>query len=508
MKITRLITALLVAVAVTGCGHNGHGHDHGHDAHDGGHAHEENFQFTSYNNEFEVFAEVTPFVVGEQSDILAHFSFLKNFKPLESGKVAVSLIVGTDGIRQTMDAPARPGIYRFALTPSTKGRGKMLFDIQTPEGTSQIVVPNVVVYDNKHDAQHAAADAVAESSNGAIFTKEMSWKVDFATEQCNKEPFGQVIRTMAQVAPSQGDERVVTAASSGIIRFSDNSMIDGKSVSAGQTLFFIEGGDMTDNNLSVRYQEAESNYNLTKREYERKSELAKDNIVSESDLLQAKRDYENAESIYNNLRKNFSSGKHSVSSPMGGYVKDLKVRNGQFVEAGQPLATITQNRNLFIKAELQSRYYTALEHISGGNIRLLNNDAVYSLEELEGKVVSYGKSVSADSPLLPVVFQITNSIKLLPGSFVEMYIKTQSNNEVVTVPNDALIEEMGNYFVYVQLTPEFFEKREVKIGATDGKRTEVLSGVNETERVVSKGAVLVKLAQATGALDAHAGHVH
>lgn len=67
---------------------------------------------------------------------------------------------------------------------------------------------------------------------------------------------------------------------------------------------------------------------------------------------------------------------------------------------------------------------------------------------------------------------------------------------------------MGNYFVYVQLTPEFFEKREVKIGDTDGVRTAILSGLNESERVVSKGAILVKLAQSTGALDAHAGHVH
>ena len=67
---------------------------------------------------------------------------------------------------------------------------------------------------------------------------------------------------------------------------------------------------------------------------------------------------------------------------------------------------------------------------------------------------------------------------------------------------------MGNYFVFVQLTPEFFEKREVKIGKTDGIRTEILSGIQSGERIVAKGAVLVKLSQATGTLDAHSGHVH
>lgn len=139
---------------------------------------------------------------------------------------------------------------------------------------------------------------------------------------------------------------------------------------------------------------------------------------------------------------------------------------------------------------------------------MLNNDAVYTLDDLNGRLVSYGKSVETNRPLLPVVFSVNNSAELLPGSFVEMYIVTRGGQPVITVPNVSLVEEMGNYFVYVQLTLEYFEKREVKIGQTDGERTEILAGLNESERVVAKGAVLVKLTQATGTLDAHSGHVH
>ena len=62
--------------------------------------------------------------------------------------------------------------------------------------------------------------------------------------------------------------------------------------------------------------------------------------------------------------------------------------------------------------------------------------------------------------------------------------------------------------MYVQLTPEYFEKRLVKTGVSDGKRIEILEGLSGNERVVSTGAILVKLAQASGALDAHSGHVH
>jgi hypothetical protein len=53
-----------------------------------------------------------------------------------------------------------------------------------------------------------------------------------------------------------------------------------------------------------------------------------------------------------------------------------------------------------------------------------------------------------------------------------------------------------------------FEKREVKIGTTDGMRTEIKSGISSLDRIVCKGAILVKLAQSSGTLDAHSGHVH
>ena len=96
----------------------------------------------------------------------------------------------------------------------------------------------------------------------------------------------------------------------------------------------------------------------------------------------------------------------------------------------------------------------------------------------------------------------------MSGSFIETFIKTQSQTETLTVSNEAIVEEMGNYFVYVQLTPELFEKRPVKTGVTDGIRTEITDGVSQGERIVGKGAILVKLAQSAGAIDPHAGHVH
>jgi hypothetical protein len=149
-----------------------------------------------------------------------------------------------------------------------------------------------------------------------------------------------------------------------------------------------------------------------------------------------------------------------------------------------------------------------LNNISTANFRIPKTNTSYRLEDLDGKLVSFGKSAEYGNVLIPVTFEVNNTIGLLSGSFVDLYIKTQSDNPMLTVANGALIEEMGNFFVFVQLTPELFEKREIQKGSTDGYRTAIVSGLQQGERVVAKGAVLVKLAQASGALDPHAGHVH
>lgn len=498
MKITYLITVLFLVFFSMSC--------HRHETHD--HDHVDNLQITSYNEDFEVFAEAYPFAVGHESELLAHFTHLENFKPLEAGSVTAKLTIGSDEVLQTLESPTRPGIYRFNLKPEREGEATLEFHIKTPEKTSLFTIGGITVFADEHDAIHAAQDAVITSSNAASFTKEQSWKVDFATEVVQREPFGQIIRAVGQIQPSLGDERIITARTGGTVLFPGDNVVEGRAVSAGQTLFTIDGSGMADNNLSVRFSEAQNEYNRAKTEYDRKAELAKDRIVSQSELLRVKTELDNAQANYNNLQRNFSAGKQAVNSPIGGFISGVMVRNGEYAAAGQPVLTVSQNKNLFIKAELRPRHFEQLTNISDVTFRLLQNKTTYTLDELDGHIVSFGKSADVNNPLLPVVFQIDNRAGFVSGSFIEMFIKTQSKTEALTVPNEAIVEEMGNYFVYVQLTPELFEKRPVKRGETDGIRTAITEGLLQGERVVGRGAILVKLAQAAGAIDPHAGHVH
>lgn len=499
----KLFYLSIISIILTGC----HSHSHDHDHAQEGHTHDTNLMLSGYNNEMEVFAEAEPFAVGKTSSITLYLTDLKSDKPAEVTSITTGIIVGNQGIRSTENNPISPGIFLFSLKPEVAGDGKLFFDIQTTNGISKVEISGITIYDDAHKAEHVAEEENQVNPNAIAFTKAQQWKIDFKTVLPKIQKIGQIIKTTAQVQSSQSDETIITAKASGVVVFRGNDLVEGKAVSSGQALFSISGAGLAENSSEVRFAEAKANYSKAEAAYNRAKSLVEDRIVSQKDFLEIEAEYETSKALYENLTKNVSSSGQRVSSPLTGFIKQLYVGNGEFVEEGQALAAVSGNKSLMLRADVQPKYANLLPFINSANIKT-SDKSTYTLDELNGKVLSYGRSLSDGNYLLPVIFQIDNKAGFIPGGFVEMYIKTQSDKETLTVPNSALTEEQGIFFVYVQLNPESFEKREVVVGVTDGVCSEIISGINETERIVSKGAVSVKLAQASGALDPHAGHVH
>ena len=395
------------------------------------------------------------------------------------------------------------GIYRFCVRAEAEGEANLVFSADGQRAS----IP-VRVFASASEAAEYAESLEVRSSNGAVFPKEKSWSVDFATEEAVLEPFGQVIRATSRVQPSQEEVFTVSALTDGVVSIGAKALVEGREVRKGETLCIVKGSGTADENLATKYARAEADYNFARNEYERKKALASDRIVSESELRQAEAAFEIAKAVFENLKGNFDASGQSAKSPIEGFVTSVTVSNGQFVRAGDPIATVSRSRSLLVVAEIQPRYSACLKDICGATFKDMDSGRIWTLDELGGKVVSYGKSVSSDSPLIPVTFSVPNKGGFIPGSFLQTRIITRSETPAITLPTTSLIEEQGNYFVYRQLTPEYFEKTPVTIGASDGLRTEIRSGLSAGERVVSKGAMFVKLAQASGALDPHAGHNH
>ena len=174
---------------------------------------------------------------------------------------------------------------------------------------------------------------------------------------------------------------------------------------------------------------------------------------------------------------------------------------------GQPLATVTQNNRLFLRADVSERYYKYLNNITSANFRTPYDNHVYELDALNGRLLSYGKAAGSGSYYVPVTFSFDNKGDMIPGSFVEIYLLSKTMEDVIVLPEEALTEEQGLYFIYIQKCEESYKKQEVKLGASNGVEVQILEGLHAGDRVVVKGAYHVKLASASNALPAHS-HEH
>ena len=527
----RIILSAITAIALMGCG--GHNHGTESDAHEHSHIH----GFTAYTHALEFFVQHEGLTVGEKSCITLYATELSSFKPTEAASAEAVLKVGSKSVSQKSSA-GHKGVFHFDIVPEESGEGMLYVKVGNDEAHFDVEVHkkgephnhgheahtgHEHAHAHNHDAHaghshahdghshsheaHAGHGVATDGKPGDVsFSKEQSWKIDFATAIAGKSSFAGAVKVAAKVESTPGNFTTLVATASGKVQFVGN-LVTGKEVASGEPLFFLEGSDVTDNDASVKFAEAESNYNVAKADFERKKLLFADKIVSERDYQSAEAAYKQAEARYMSMKRNFGGGKVTLKSSFRGYVSAMLVSNGDYVTPGTPLATIQRAGDMNIVAELPVRYAQQLHNIASVNIELASGE-VRSLEDVDGRVQAVGSSVNSCN-MIPLTISAKNIEGVVPGSIVTLYITSAYIGELnVVVPRTALVEEMGAFFVFVQNSPVSFEKRSVEVGVTDGNLVKIIKGVHAGERVVTKGAIALKLSQGAAALDPHAGHVH
>ena len=197
----------------------------------------------------------------------------------------------------------------------------------------------------------------------------------------------------------------------------------------------------------------------------------------------------------------------AVKASLTGYVKEVYVNEGDYVNAGQPLLTITRNRLLQLRADVPQKYYAALRNVSDANFRPAYSDETYSIKALGGRLVSAGRS-AAGTFYIPAIFEFSNTGDFVPGSYSDIYLIGSREEGIISVPESALLEEQGVYSVFVKVCESEYRKQEVRTGRTDGLRREILSGINEGDEVVTAGTGQVRLASMSGAIPEGHSHNH
>lgn len=186
-------------------------------------------------------------------------------------------------------------------------------------------------------------------------------------------------------------------------------------------------------------------------------------------------------------------GKNKSASPQiifyaqtEGYVTEILVKEGVYVEAGTLLIKLTELNQVWIDAQV---YSNEIEKISGSSSFLVFSET-YPDEVYTGRLVFSNPSVEDGRKVQLLRLRIDNiKNELIPGMMVYVSPK-QISKPVLAVPKSAvLLEKMKT--VWVLAHENTFEQRMVETGAENKFWIEIVSGLKQGDIVVTEGAYLI-----------------
>jgi cobalt-zinc-cadmium efflux system membrane fusion protein len=488
-----------------GCNNNQNSTGHTHDVVGGQATHEDHAEelmlsHTIFSDNYELFVEFPPLVVGKTSSFAAHFTELNDYKPVSTGRVMVSMVKGGKGIKHTVESPTSPGIFRPGLQPKEAGNYLLEFSLETEKGTSKFDVGQINV---AVDAENVLNTANASTGDEITFLKEQAWKTEFETKEIIEQPFYTVINTSAKVKSQPQAEIALNAQSAGKVIL--NAVL-GEAVSKGDLLAVITGSGL-ENNISVKLDEYRFAFEKSKADYIRTKPLVDKQAVSQKNFLEIKSHYMQDSLKYFQIAKNITKNGLKILAPFNGYVSDIGVSNGEYIENGGKVLTVSNNNQLLIEAYVNQSDFQLVNSIFDAHFKLPSEDNILHLSDINGKVKAATAFVNNASSRIPVTFTASNKGMLIPGMFLEAYLLAEKKENALVIPLSAIIEEQGQYYVFVQTGGESFEKRQIMLANNDGVYTEISSGLQQGERIVTMGAYQIKLAAMAGDLPLH-GHTH
>lgn len=337
---------------------------------------------------------------------------------------------------------------------------------------------------------HGTGSKETESDGEITLSPEHARQLGVATQKASINPISDVMHVTGEAISDPRSTAVVTAPSAGIITFGSGLAL-GKNVARNQTLASVSAADIAGGDA---VKAAKIQYDSALAEVERLKPLRELGIVTSGEYNAALRALELAK---NALNKNGTT----LTSPISGTISTIDVANGQYVEAGATVATISDGGSLTVRADVPKRYASA----AAKAIKAIVKDP-YTNQTVDATLSATPSSAVSTPGYIPVYFNITNAGNIAPGSYVDVYITSESGKEGVSIPIDAITDRFGQKFVYVKLDDECYERRAVTVGSIDGRTAEITSGINEGDEIVTEGVTFIRLAETSNV--AVPGHTH
>lgn len=351
--------------------------------------------------------------------------------------------------------------------------------------------------ETEHHEHHGHEGHDHGSGQEITLEPEQAKEFGVTTATVTPGPFNNVVKVSGQIVDSPDGQGMVVAPTAGVVTLSAVAK-PGARIANGARIATITPNRVTggDPNAAAR-----AAINAAQTELNRLKPLYERGIVSTAEYNRAVAALETARASYSPAA---ASG--AAVAPISGTLTELLVSQGQYVEAGTPIAVISGSGHLTLRADLPQKYYNQAKTFTGAKISAPYSTDIIDLSALGGTRTTAGQAVATSAGYIPIYFTLKNDGTLIPGSYVEVYLLGDERQDVISVPLTAISEQQGKYFVYVQIDDEGYLKSPVTLGARDGQRVEILSGLHAGDNVVVTGTTTVRLAETSNVVPE--GHTH
>lgn len=519
-------TLVALFYAFAGCHshhHDDHAHGeehHGHSEH-GGHDHGSQ-AITHFTDDTELFVEFDTLVVGEESAFAAHLTRLDDFRPVDRGRVSVVLSGGgqpDEGF--VVEGPSIPGIFRPVAVPEHAGERRLALVLDVGDISDRHELGTVLVH---KDHETANKDTCEQPEGGIPFLKEQQWQVDFATAPVLTQSLQASISINGTIrARPDGEARIIVPIPGRLLPVDGQVPHMGMKVRRDQVLLeIVPRLGMDSAALEAALVKSRLEVERTSRERKRLEDLLKVGAVPERRVIEARLAEKAARADGKAAQRQVrqfkgaqqaggggTAGRFAVTAPMDGVLAHVNVMPGTFVEEGRELFHVVAPDRLWLEAQVPEALVGRVRDTRGAWFRVDGYERAFTVSpETGGRVVALGSMVDPGTRTVPLVYEFDNpGSRLAVGAFARVRAWTGEVDQGPTVPVSALVEEGGLDVVYVQVTGESFERRTVRVGIRDRDLVRVLDGLKTGERVVTRGAYLVRLAASSSSIPAH-GHAH
>lgn len=280
----------------------------------------------------------------------------------------------------------------------------------------------------------------------------------------------------------------------------------------------------------IRQRNAERRIELSKATYERERKIAEQGLSNSREIqaaeaevrsanlevhqahirlgsanagvVAAKKGVEAARTGYSALAGSgrASGGLLVVNAPISGVIVDLEATIGQAVERTTELGEIENLTSVWVVAQVPDKQ---IGLIRVGSVAQISVSA-YPNRVFSGTIQSIGSRLDPKTRSMPVRVLLDNSHSLLRvGMVVAVRLGVGPESQALVIPRSAIVEDGDARKLYIAKGSGKFEERIVTLGRMQGDLVEVVKGISAGERVVVKGAFVLKSEKVKGELKGH-----